>query len=57
MGNAWISLVAALAREQGIASIMGTLVGSGKIVDVILEHTTDTEAIDSVEAALVVSLR
>ncbi|KAK1926054.1 putative TIP120-family protein TIP120B [Papiliotrema laurentii] len=53
VGNAWIGLVAALAKEQTLVAKLGGMVTEGKIINIILEHTADTEQVDSVEAALV----
>jgi hypothetical protein len=54
-GNAWVGLVAALAKEQGVVAGIGSLVGSGRILDEILKHTNDPEQVEATEAALVVS--
>lgn len=44
----------ALAKEQTLVAKLGGMVTEGKIINIILEHTADTEQVDSVEAALVV---
>jgi len=53
-GNAWVGLVAALAKEQGVVAGIGGLVGSGRILDEILKHTSDPEQVEATEAAFVV---
>jgi hypothetical protein len=55
VGNAWVGLVAALAKEQSLVSSMGQMVAEGKIIERMLEHTEDPEQVEAVEAALVVS--
>ena len=55
VGNAWVGLVAALAKEQSLVSSMGGMVAEGKVIERMLEHTEDPEKVEAVEAALVVS--
>ena len=52
IGNTWVNLVGALAKEPSVVSKMGATVAEGKMVEELLQQTEDTEKPEAVEAAL-----